>query len=356
MISMASHELLYAAKILLVDDDEDTLSLCESLLRAAGYSNILTALDSRQVIAHFIEDDPDIVILDVLMPHLNGFQLLEWLQCCEPDGLSIPILMMSALATPETHHAALKRGAVDLISKPFRVEDFVLRVRNLLKIRLALRDAREQNRVLFEELLERADELASYQIELNEAQLEVIARLALAGEQHDDETGKHTQRVAFTSGLIAEGLGFSAGKIEVLQRAAPLHDVGKIGIADSIRLKPGRLSPAEIGAMQQHCQIGSALLSGGRSEIVQLAEIIALSHHERFDGSGYPLGLSGENIPIEGRILAVADVFDALTHERPYKQPWSIEQATAEIRRQSGRQFDPQVVDSFLQLAHRDLI
>jgi putative two-component system response regulator len=353
---MVPYDFLWSAKILIVDDDENTLSLCKTLLRTAGYTNITTALDSRQALAHFVEEDPDIVILDVLMPHLNGFQLLELLQRSAPEGLSLPILMMTALPSPAMHHMALAGGAVDLIVKPFPIEDFVLRVRNLLKIRLAFRDVQQQNQVLFEELLHRADELADYQLELNEAQLEVIARLAHAGEQRDDQTGKHTQRVAVTSGLIGQLLGFSAGKVEVLQRAAPLHDVGKIGVPDSILLKPGRLSNEEIDLMQRHCGMGSDLLSGGRSEILQLAEGIALSHHEKWDGRGYPLGLQGESIPIESRILAVADVFDALTHERPYKNAWSIAEAKDEICRQAGQQFDPQVVEAFLQLSHQDLI
>ena len=353
---MAPHEFLCSAKILIVDDDEDTLSLDRTVLRTAGYSNILTALDSRQVLAHFVEEDPDIIILDVLMPHLNGFQLLEILQRSIPEGLSLPVLMMTALPTPEMRHMALVRGAVDLIAKPFPAEDFVLRVRNLLNIRLAFRDVQQQNQVLFAELLNRAEEVADYQLELNEAQLEVIARLAHAGEQRDDQTGKHTQRVAVTSGLIAHGLGFCAGKVEVLQRAAPLHDVGKIGVPDSILLKPGRLTPEEICSMQGHCGMGSDLLSGGRSEILQLAEDIALSHHEKWDGRGYPLGLKGESIPIEGRILAVADVFDALTHERPYKKAWPVKEAVAEIQIQSGKQFDPQVVEAFMMLRHEELV
>jgi putative two-component system response regulator len=353
---MVSHESLCSAKILIVDDDETTLSLCVTLLQMAGYTNIITALDSRQVLARFVEDDPDIVIIDIMMPHVNGFQLLELLHRSQPEGLSLPVLLTTALPTADMHHKALLKGAVDLIGKPFHAEDFVLRVRNLLRIRLAFRDVQEQNRVLFEELVKRADELADYQLELDETQLEVIARLAHAGEQHDDETGKHTQRVAIVSGLIAQQLGFSAGKREVLQRAAPLHDVGKIGVPDAILLKPGRLTDEEILLMQQHCQIGSGLLSGGRSEIVQLAECIAMTHHERWDGQGYPLGLVGEAIPIEGRILAVADVFDALTHERRYKQAWSITEATEEISRQAGQHFDPQIVASFLKLSHIDLI
>lgn len=355
-MSMGSNELVLSAKILIVDDDEGILRLCEMILRTAGYFNIKTTPDPRGVLALFVEYDPDILILDIMMPHVDGLQLLELLQRTAPEGLSLPILVISALATPDNRHMALLRGAVDLVEKPFDAEDFALRVSNLLKIRLAFRDVKEKNHALYKELHDRTEELSTYQLELKEAQLEVIARLARAGEQHDDDTGKHTLRVAVTSGLIAQGLGLDADQVEIIQRAAPLHDVGKIGVPDSILRKPGKLTEDEYRCMQQHCKIGSELLSGGRSEILQMAERIALSHHEKWNGGGYPRGLDGENIPIEGRILAVADVFDALTHERPYKKAWSIPDATEEIRRQAGQQFDPQVVDSFLKLPHQEII
>ncbi len=350
------NDFLLSAKILIVDDDEATLQLYEEILGMAGYTNITTALDPRGVLAMFVEDEPDILILDVMMPHLDGLQLLQLLQNSARNGLTLPILMATALPTAERRRIALDNGAVDMIGKPFEIDDFVLRVRNLLKIRLAVRDIQEQNNALFRELLDRTDQLEIYQSELKEAQLEVIARLARAGEQHDDETGKHTMRVATTTGLIAQDLGLDDARVEIIQRAAPLHDVGKIGVPDSILLKPGTLTELEFRSMQQHCQFGSELLSGGRSEIVQLAERIALTHHEKWNGSGYPHGWVGAEIPLEGRILAVADVFDALTHERPYKKAWSIADAVTEIRRQSGHQFDPGVVNVFLDLPHEDLI
>ena len=353
---MVSNKSLLSAKILIVDDDENILRLYETILRSAGYFNIKATPDPRGVLAHFVEYDPDILILDIVMPRLNGLQLLQTLQRSNGEGLSLPILVITGFPSPERRQTALVRGAVDVMEKPFPVEEFKLRIRNLLNIRLTFRDVAEQNHALFEELLGRTEELSTYQLELKEAQLEVIARLARAGEQHDDETGKHTVRVAVTSGLIAQGMGLSADQIEVIQRAAPLHDVGKIGVSDSILRKPAQLTEAEFRYMQRHCKMGSELLSGGRSEVVQLAERIALSHHEKWNGSGYPQGLEGESIPIEGRIVAVADVFDALTHERPYKKAWSITEAKEEISRQAGRQFDPQVVDSFLQLPHQELI
>ena len=303
---------LFSSKILIVDDDENILRLCDTALRVEGYKNILITPDPRGVLAHFVEEDPDIMILDVTMPHLDGFQLLGLLQESLREGLSMPVLMTSAVSTPERQRLALERGAVDLIEKPFEMANFLLRVRNLLQTRLPYRELEDRNKVLFGALLESGDEVTDYRLKLKETQLEVISRLARAGEQHDDDTGKHTQRVAITSALIAQELHLDEEKVDIIQKAAPLHDVGKIGVSDAILLKPGKLTEEEFQRMQMHCRLGAELLSGGRSEVLRVAETIALSHHERFDGRGYPQALAGEAIPLEGRILAVADVFDAL--------------------------------------------
>jgi putative two-component system response regulator len=359
-IEMLSDEFLQSANILIVDDDAYLLEMCRTALHTAGYKNVKTTPDPRGVLASFVECQPDLLILDVMMPHLDGLQLLQLLQSSVRGGLAVPVLVITAFPTPLVRHIALTKGAVDVLAKPFSCQELVLRIRNLLKIRLALcdvvRDMEEQNQVLSQELVDRTEELSTYQLKLKEAQLEVIARLARAGEQRDDDTGQHTQRVAVTSGLIAQTLGFEVSQIEIIQRAAPLHDVGKIGMPDSILLKPGKLTQDEFQRMQQHCLMGSQLLSGGRSDIVQVAERIALSHHEKWSGGGYPLGLGRADIPVEGRILAVADVFDALTHERPYKPAWPIADAVAEITNQSGQQFDPQVVEAFLTLPHEALV
>ena len=347
---------LNSSKIMVVDDDENMLLLCDAALRAEGYAHVVTTPDPRGVLAHFVEEDPDILILDVMMPHLDGFQLLGLLQESTHKELSLPVLMTSAVVTPSRQRIALERGAVELLGKPFQMTEFLLRVRNLLKVRAAYRELEERNRVLFDALLESSDELVDYRLELKETQLEVISRLARAGEQRDDDTGTHTQRVAVTSALIAREMSLSEEKVDVIGKAAPLHDVGKIGVSDSILLKPGKLSPEEFQIMQRHCCLGAELLSGGRSEILQVAETIARSHHEKWNGRGYPQALAGTEIPLEGRIVAIADVFDALTHERPYKHAWTVQEATAEIRRQSGQQFDPQIVECFLRLPHEDLV
>ncbi len=209
---------------------------------------------------------------------------------------------------------------------------------------------REQAKQLLEDrVLERTADLA-------QSQIEILGRLARAAEFRDDDTGQHTQRVARTAALIARALGLPSEQVTLIGQAAPLHDVGKIAISDLILLKPGKLTNEEFDTMKTHAALGATLLSNGRSEVVQMAERIAGSHHERWDGRGYPQQLTGEDIPLEGRILAVADVFDALTHERPYKKAWLAAKAVAEITRQSGQQFDPQVVTAFLTLPHEDLL
>jgi putative two-component system response regulator len=209
---------------------------------------------------------------------------------------------------------------------------------------------REQSRQLLEQRVnERTSDLA-------QSQAEVLNRLARAAEFRDDDTGQHTQRVGRTTALLAQALGVPTEQVALIRQAAPLHDVGKIAISDVILLKPGRLTDEELALMKTHAMVGATLLSGGSSEVVQMAERIAGSHHERWDGKGYPHGLQGEAIPLVARLLAVADVFDALTHERPYKKAWPVEEAVAEIARQSGRQFDPRVVEAFLTLPHEGLV
>jgi PAS domain S-box-containing protein len=209
---------------------------------------------------------------------------------------------------------------------------------------------REQSRQLLEQRVsERTSDLA-------QSQTEVLNRLARAAEFRDDDTGQHTQRVGRTTALLAQTLGMATEQVALIRQAAPLHDVGKIAISDLILLKPGRLTEEELAVMKTHAMVGATLLSGGSSEVVQMAERIAGSHHERWDGKGYPRQLAGEAIPLEARLLAVADVFDALTHERPYKKAWPVQDAVAEIARQSGEQFDPRVVEAFLTLPHETLI
>ncbi len=255
--------------------------------------------------------------------------------------LYLSTLVLTADVSPETRRRALSQGANDFLIKPFDPREAILRINNLLAAWFLHLMPQQQNRILEEKVRERTRELEA-------SQLEVLERLAQAAEFRDDDTGQHTQRVGAMAARLAHALKMPEEQIEVIRRAAPLHDVGKIGISDTILLKPGKLTQEEFEVIKSHAEIGGRMLAGGRSDLVQMAHVIALSHHERWDGNGYPQRLKGEEIPLEGRIVAVTDVFDALTNERPYKKAWTVAEARIEIENQSGKQFDPRVVEAFL--------
>jgi putative two-component system response regulator len=328
-------------KILIVDDEKANIRFLEIILQQAGYTNVHSTTDALQSHTLFCSIQPDIVLLDLAMPHMDGFEVMRQLH---PEMLNnpVPILVLTADGSSSTKHKALKQGAMDFLTKPLDEIEVLLRINNLLETRFhgVLLEARVQERTR----------------ELENAQLETLQRLALAAEYRDDDTGLHTRRVGTTAGRIAGVLGLPPAQVDLITRAAPLHDVGKIGITDAILLKPGKLTDEEFATMKQHTTIGARMLSGSTSPWLKLAEEIALTHHERWDGRGYPQKLSGEDIPLVGRIVAVADVFDALTHERPYKKAWPVDAATAEIQAQSGSQFDKHVVTAFLTLPHEGLI
>jgi putative two-component system response regulator len=358
-----STEQLNHARILIVDDEVANIMLLESFLENAGYTNFESISDPRQVLPLFLAHPPDLVLLDIRMPHLDGFMVMNQLKHRIPENTFLPIVVLTADVTPETKQRALQEGAADFLFKPLDMSEVLLRIRNLLRSRFLHVEVQQHNQVLEERVRERTRELEEAHQEilhqanvLIDAQVETIHRLALAAEYRDDDTGQHVQRVSRNCGLLARALGWQEEQVELIRKASPLHDVGKIGIPDDILLKPGKLTPDEWNVMKSHTVIGAKILSGSSFPLLQMAEEIALTHHEKWDGSGYCPGLGGEDIPLAGRIVAVADVFDALTHERPYKKAWSVEDAVAEITSQRGRHFDPQVVDAFLSLPHHTLI
>ena len=335
-------DIFTSARALIVDDEPVNIHLLERHLLKWGCTQIQSTTDPRQVLELFASFAPDIILLDLMMPHMDGFEVLEQLKGVIPSQTYLPILILTADITPQARERGLAGGARDFLTKPFESTELLLRVGNLLETRFL-------NQRLEERVRARTREL-------EEAQIEMLERLAQAAEFRDDETGQHTRRVGEMAACVAQELGLDTAHVDLIRRAAPLHDVGKIGIPDNILLKPGLLAPDEFGVMKGHAQIGANLLTHGRSDLVQLCEVIALTHHERWDGQGYPHGLSGEQIPIEGRILAIVDVFDALTHKRPYKEPWTVEEALAEIQSQSGRQFDPRVVEAFVRVQQSKLV
>jgi putative two-component system response regulator len=333
------------ARILIIDDQDANLQLVKGVLVKANYTTIVTVSDPRDVLHSFSVLQPDLILLDLMMPHLSGFEVMELLRPLIAQEDYLPILILTADATSKVKHQALAMGAHDFLTKPLDTAEVLLRVKNLLKTRFLHLRLDERNHNLEEEVGKRT-------AELREAHIEVLERLAVAAEYRDDETGQHVRRVSDTSFRLAGALGIEGRELELIRRASQLHDVGKIGIPDEILLKPGKLTPAEFEVMKTHTTIGARILTGARSDLVRMASAIAYTHHERWNGLGYPRGLSGDAIPIEGRIVAVADVFDALTNARLYKEAWPLEEALAEIERQSGAQFDPAVVKAFLEL-HR---
>jgi response regulator RpfG family c-di-GMP phosphodiesterase len=279
------------------------------------------------------------------MPAPDGFAVMESLREQITATVSLPVLVLTGDATEDVKRRALADGARDFVTKPFDHQEVRLRVRNLLDIR---RLQLEQH----SNALELEERVRARTAELEEARLEVLERLATAGEFRDDETGEHARRVGAAAQRLADAVGLAEAGGERMRVAAPLHDIGKIAIPDALLLKAGRFSRTEHTAMQRHTVIGADMLAGTSSGLLALAREIALTHHERWDGSGYPAGLAGEDIPKAGRIVALADVFDALTHRRPYKEAWPVEEAVREIRAQGGRQFDPDLAEAFAELDH----
>lgn len=330
------------ARILVIDDERTSLILMDRLLRASGYCNVVLIQDPREVISVYREAPVDLLLLDIQMPGLTGFDIIELIAALK-DPLVPPILVLSAQAGRDEMLRALESGASDFVRKPFDQAEVAARVRNALDVQLAHRMIFDQKDALERIVRERTRKI-------RDTQLQIVQRLSRAAEYRDNETGGHILRMSHISALIARHSGWSEQQCEIMLHASPMHDVGKIGIADGILLKPGSLTPDEWRTMQTHSVIGHDILSGDDSELLRMAREIALSHHEKWDGSGYPQGLAEEAIPASGRIVALADVFDALTSERPYKKPWEVDAALQWMREQVGTHFDPRIAASFFQL------
>jgi putative two-component system response regulator len=331
---------LLAAPILVVDDIEANVLLLENLLRQRGYHNVHTTSDPLQVLPLQREQQFALILLDMQMPRLDGLGVMRQLRAEATDD-HLPVLVITAQTDAELRLQALELGARDYINKPFVVAELAQRIRNLLEVQIAWRDRLAQAALLEEKVRERTRQL-------EETQFEILRRLALAGEYRDNETGNHVLRVSQSSRALALAAGLDAAAAELILHASPMHDVGKIGIPDYILLHPGRLHGEELRRMRTHVEIGGRILDGHDAPVMRMAHRVAMAHHERWDGKGYPRGLAAEEIPVEARIVAICDVFDALTSERPYKPAWTIDEAVAYLKSQSGKHFDPQLVDRFL--------
>lgn len=349
-------------KILIVDDEELNIQVVAAHLESAGYRDVSHTTDPVRVINLARTVCPDLVLLDVHMPQMSGLDVLSQIRA-EPALLHLPVVVLTSETQDEVKMEALSRGATDFLNKPVNSGELCVRVRNILMAKAyqdTLRDHAEQ--------LE--DAVRRRTLELDASHRALVRCLARAAEFRDDDTGQHVVRVGRYARLIGEELGLDRNLLEDLEDAVKLHDIGKIGVPDSILKKAAKLSPEEYLEMQQHCRFGKQILDPlsptewhtlqehvrygaqimevGDSPLLAMAKRIALSHHERWDGTGYPLGLAGEDIPLEARITAVADVFDALSSRRPYKPPFPFGQCLEILRQGRGTHFDPRVLDAFL--------
>lgn len=328
------------ARILLVDDEPANLRLLVAMLGREGQRDLVAIQDPGTLLDEYARAACDLIVLDLNMPVIDGFEAMRRLRALA-DPMLPPILVLTAQNGREHLLRALAAGARDVVCKPFDREELSMRVRNLLDAHLAHRMIHERQQVLSEMVHERTRAL-------QRSHLLLLQKLGQAAEFRDEETGNHILRMSHTSALLARGLGWNDARVECLLNAAPMHDIGKIGIPDRILLKPGRLDEPEWQTMKGHTEIGARMLEGGGSELLEMARQVAWTHHERWDGRGYPRGLAGDAIPEAGRVCAVADVFDALLAARPYKAPWRFDAAVDFIGQGAGSHFDPAVVDCFM--------
>ena len=347
--------------ILIVDDEPLNIEVVRRYLEIGGYQNLISTDHAGQALPMMGLNRPDLVLLDIHMPQINGLEILAAIRSDE-SLCRTPVIILTGNSDPDTKLIALQAGATDLLPKPVHSEELLARLGNVLKVK-AYQDRLYRHSEELEEAVRRRTS------ELEASRLDVIHCLARAAEFRDDDTGQHVIRVGRYARVIAERLGFSPRELDIIEPAAQLHDVGKIGIADAILLKPGKLTPEEFEMMQKHCgfgkkiaepvsdreavllrnhtDIGARIMNTCSSPILEMAQRIALTHHERWDGTGYPLGLAGEDIPLEGRITAVADVFDALSSKRPYKPAFPLQKCFAIMAEGRGTQFDPDILDAF---------
>ena len=331
-----------AERVLIADDIAMNVRMLERILESGGFHDVRSTSRGDEVMGVFREFHPDIVLLDLHMPGMDGIGVLRAIRGDAVDP-RVPVIVLTGDATTEARHATLTAGASDFIVKPYDTTEVLLRVRNHLETRrlhLALAD---ENRVLEQRVEERTRALIA-------ARLEVLERLAIATEMRDDDTGEHTRRVGLLAAALARLLGEADERARLIGRVAPLHDIGKIAIPDQVLKKPGALTVAEFAVMKTHTTIGASILGGGGHALIRAAERIALTHHERWDGSGYPSGLREREIPIEGRIVAVADFYDALTHDRVYRPAYRADDVREMVREGAGKQFDPDVAAALVDL------
>jgi putative two-component system response regulator len=327
-------------KILIIDEDQTNLALFDSLIQKISGCEAFTFHKSKAALDWAKDNIPDLVIVEYGMPDINGIEIINSIRAM-PGRKMIPILIISGSDQKQIRYKALEQGANDFLTTPVDKIEFLARAKNML----SLNHARKQ---LADHASWLAGEVRKATKEVEDRERETVFRLSMAAEYRDPETGAHILRMANFSKLIARELKLSKSDQQLILEAAPMHDIGKVGIPDNILLKPGKLDPKEFEIMKKHAIFGFELLNGSSSKILQAGAEIARGHHEKFDGSGYPYGLKGEAIPIFSRIVAVADVFDALTSERPYKKAWPTNKALDMLVENAGKHFDPYCVQAFI--------
>jgi putative two-component system response regulator len=325
--------------IAIIDDTRLNLTLMQYLVAKLPGVQAVVFLNSAEGLCWCLDNEPDLVVVDYMMPAPDGLEFIERFRSSARHK-DVPILMITANQEITVRYSALELGANDFLTKPIDEHEFLARARNMLNLRKSQRALADHNNWL-------ADEVRKATADIRARERETIMRLTLAAEFRDPETGAHLLRMSHYSRLIAAELGWSPEDQDLLLAAAPMHDIGKVGIPDLVLLKRAALTAPEREVMCQHTQIGHDILAGSDSPLLQLGAQIALTHHEKYDGSGYPNGLAGEGIPLAGRIVAVADVFDALLSERPYKQPWPLEDAVQYMKDHRDKHFDPLCLDAF---------
>ena len=329
-------------QVLIVDDNATNLTLFRHLLKKIDNLESVCFSEPQHAIEWCEAHEPDLVLLDYMMPEMDGLEFIIRFKAIF-EHQTIPIIMVTADTESDVRTNALDLGAYDFLNKPVDKLELLARVRNLLALR-------ESQRALSDRAAWLATEVKKSTEEIRAREREMILRLSKAAEHRDPETGQHLLRMANYSRLIAGELGLSIEEQDLILEAAPMHDIGKVATPDAILLKPGKLTDEEFFIMKQHAINGYTILCGSECVLISTAATLALTHHEKFDGSGYPNGLKGEDIPLYGRIVAVADVFDALTSPRPYKKAWTLEEACNFLKDNSGSHFDPQCVDAFFRV------
>ncbi len=324
--------------IVIVDDEIVNLLLLENVVKAEGYENVSTFSTSPEALEYIQNNKTDVLVTDFNIPQMDGIELLEQAKAIYPDLVSI---MITANNDNAVMHKALQAGITEFLRKPISPLIFKLRLKNILKLKVSLNLTQSFNQLLNQKVKETT-------ASLKKSEYEALEVLSKAAEYKDPETASHIARVSHYSKLLAKAYGLSEDEQEIIFYAAPLHDIGKIGISDAILLKPGKLTPEEFAQMQEHSTIGGNILNEKENIYLQAGEQIALTHHEKYNGKGYPKGLQGKDIPLFGRIVAVADVFDALTSRRPYKEAWSFERALNLLIEEKGKHFDPQLIEYFI--------